>query len=223
MLTRRGHSGPRHPCPCCGYKTLPGRADYDLCPVCWWEDDGDLEPWKISGPNGQTLVEAQQEYAAETRPYWRRPGKVRAPRRREARDPDWRPYEPTPDLMARVRRANEAERLSWEEERQRVAQEIADDPEGPFKEYNAAMQSLIVDAADLPHGEVKSRLRLLGQKHEFLLPEAYLEMQARLTKDEDFYRDHPAHAALWLLRHSRPGTYRRHWLEMRTGTFHVAG
>ena len=27
-------------CPCCGYATLTARGLYDLCPVCFWEDDG---------------------------------------------------------------------------------------------------------------------------------------------------------------------------------------
>ncbi|HEI2325144.1 TPA: hypothetical protein SI485_004590, partial [Escherichia coli] len=26
-------------CPCCGYLTLPERGQYDICPVCQWEDD----------------------------------------------------------------------------------------------------------------------------------------------------------------------------------------
>lgn len=28
------------PCPCCGYCTLDERGGYDICPICWWEDDG---------------------------------------------------------------------------------------------------------------------------------------------------------------------------------------
>lgn len=27
-------------CPCCGCKTLPNRGDWEICPVCFWEDDG---------------------------------------------------------------------------------------------------------------------------------------------------------------------------------------
>ena len=27
-------------CPCCGYATLDARGEYDICTVCWWEDDG---------------------------------------------------------------------------------------------------------------------------------------------------------------------------------------
>src|SRR3712207_8061939 len=31
----------RVPCPCCGYRTLrePEYGSYDICPVCFWEDD----------------------------------------------------------------------------------------------------------------------------------------------------------------------------------------
>jgi len=31
-------------CPCCGYKTLKVPAAMALCPVCWWEDDGQEDP-----------------------------------------------------------------------------------------------------------------------------------------------------------------------------------
>jgi Cysteine-rich CPCC len=27
-------------CPCCGYRTLATPESLQLCPVCWWEDDG---------------------------------------------------------------------------------------------------------------------------------------------------------------------------------------
>ena len=26
-------------CPCCGYATLDARGEYDICAICWWEDD----------------------------------------------------------------------------------------------------------------------------------------------------------------------------------------
>jgi len=35
---------PRHLCPCCDYVRLAERSNYLICPVCFWEDDGqDLE------------------------------------------------------------------------------------------------------------------------------------------------------------------------------------
>ncbi|MBW4450056.1 MAG: hypothetical protein KME38_25295 [Spirirestis rafaelensis WJT71-NPBG6] len=30
-------------CPCCSYKTLLERGGYEICPVCFWEDDGQDE------------------------------------------------------------------------------------------------------------------------------------------------------------------------------------
>jgi hypothetical protein len=30
-------------CPCCGYKTLHGRGQDEICKVCFWEDDGQDE------------------------------------------------------------------------------------------------------------------------------------------------------------------------------------
>lgn len=29
-----------HQCPCCDYFSLHSRGSYDICPVCYWEDDG---------------------------------------------------------------------------------------------------------------------------------------------------------------------------------------
>ena len=211
-----------HSCPCCGYRTLPGRFDYDLCPVCWWEDDG-VEPWEYSGPNAQTLVEAQQEYLAEQRPYRRRPGRVRAPKKKEARDPDWQPFELTDELLERAERARTEEEQSWEDERRRTAQEIADNPEGRFKEYNAAVESLKAEAPHLTHAELKAQLRQVSSAHGMPWSEAHLELLSRLMSDEDFYRHHPVHTVWWMLRYSGPGSYGRRWEEVRTGTIHFAG
>lgn len=211
-----------HACPCCGHRTLPSRGDYELCPVCWWEDDGG-EPWEYSGPNGRTLVEAQQEYLAQRRPYRLRPGKVRAPRPGEARDPDWHPFELSDELRDRVRRTHEENRRQWEAESRRVAQEIADDPEGPFKEYNAAIRSLASRDSHLTHAEIEATIRELGSRHGVMLPDAYVELQSRLMEDEHFYHRHPLRALLWVARHGRPGTFRQRWREVWSGSFRVAG
>lgn len=52
-------------CLCCGCKTLDSRAEYDICPVCFWEDDAyvDLseEPFKSlyfdSEPSEEELLD----------------------------------------------------------------------------------------------------------------------------------------------------------------------
>ena len=36
----RSRNGGPYACPCCGFLTLPERGGGDICPVCFWEDDG---------------------------------------------------------------------------------------------------------------------------------------------------------------------------------------
>lgn len=42
-------------CPCCGFKSLPNRGEYDVCSVCLWEDDGCEDPKRRSGPNRSSM------------------------------------------------------------------------------------------------------------------------------------------------------------------------
>ena len=49
-------------CPCCGYKTLDERGSFDICDVCFWEDDGIEELDKESGPNRMTLREGKENF-----------------------------------------------------------------------------------------------------------------------------------------------------------------
>jgi hypothetical protein len=48
-------------CPCCGFKTLRGRGQYELCRVCFWEDDGqdDHDADEVRGGPNSTLSLAQ--------------------------------------------------------------------------------------------------------------------------------------------------------------------
>lgn len=39
-ITKPTEKQPTYRCPCCGHLTLCGRAGYEICPVCFWEDDG---------------------------------------------------------------------------------------------------------------------------------------------------------------------------------------
>ncbi len=51
-------------CPCCGYKTLEEEFSWDICPICYWEDDPlqfknvDLE----GGANTVSLRKAQKNF-----------------------------------------------------------------------------------------------------------------------------------------------------------------
>jgi hypothetical protein len=53
-------------CPCCGYFTLGARGNDEICPVCYWQDDGQdeqsaAEVW--GGPNKDiSLEQARANY-----------------------------------------------------------------------------------------------------------------------------------------------------------------
>lgn len=49
-------------CPCCQYKTLKEHGQYSVCPVCFWEDDGNNEPTRYSSPNKMTLAEGRARF-----------------------------------------------------------------------------------------------------------------------------------------------------------------
>lgn len=55
-------------CPCCGRKTIGERGCYEICRVCWWEDDGqdnDQADEVLGGPNGGvSLTEARRNFLA---------------------------------------------------------------------------------------------------------------------------------------------------------------
>ena len=73
----------RFRCPCCGYRTLETPEALQLCPVCWWEDDGqeddDAGDVRLTVNGGLSLSEARTHFehcgAAHPRffPYVRKP------------------------------------------------------------------------------------------------------------------------------------------------------
>lgn len=54
-------------CPCCKCRTLPERGGYEICPVCFWEDDGQDDhnaDVVLGGPNGGlSLSQARLNYS----------------------------------------------------------------------------------------------------------------------------------------------------------------
>ncbi|MET1069746.1 MAG: CPCC family cysteine-rich protein [Pseudomonas prosekii] len=58
-----GFIEPLETCPCCGYRTLSSRANYEICDLCRWEDSGVVDPEQYSGPNHMTLGEAKAIFA----------------------------------------------------------------------------------------------------------------------------------------------------------------
>jgi len=74
----KGQNG-KFQCPCCGYFTLDEVGAYDICPVCFWEDDGTTGEHGFA-PNGVDLQTARanfQEFGAVSE---RNKNHVRPPR-----------------------------------------------------------------------------------------------------------------------------------------------
>lgn len=90
----------RFPCPCCGHLVFgEPSGTYDICPICFWEDDGFqlAYPLMKGGANSNSLVECQRDFAQIGACEPRFVGNVRAPKHEEARDPDWRQFNPSTD------------------------------------------------------------------------------------------------------------------------------
>ncbi|WP_197093378.1 CPCC family cysteine-rich protein [Nonomuraea sp. SBT364] len=64
----RGPEGGPYACPCCRYVTLDERGGSEICPVCFWEDDGQDDPDAdvvLGGPNGGlSLTQARRNFLA---------------------------------------------------------------------------------------------------------------------------------------------------------------
>jgi hypothetical protein len=87
----------KYACPCCGYKTFSEQPNgtYDICIVCFWEDD----PIQLEGPNyegGANRVSLKQgqrnfmEFGACEKEMIKN---VREPNGDEQRDEIWNPLE----------------------------------------------------------------------------------------------------------------------------------
>ena len=61
-ITIEGNQPHLYKCPCCRYKTLKARCHYDICPVCFWEDDGSKCDGQYSLPNRLTLKDGKQNF-----------------------------------------------------------------------------------------------------------------------------------------------------------------
>lgn len=56
----------KYKCPCCGYFTFESKPDgnYDICPVCFWEDDPMAydDPYEECSCNKVSLNQAKHNY-----------------------------------------------------------------------------------------------------------------------------------------------------------------
>jgi hypothetical protein len=96
-------SGPtNYPCPACGYLVFeepPG--SYDICPICFWEDDVVQlhNPDLAGGANKVSLIEAQRNFSTLGAIEHRLLEHTRAPEPSDKKDPSWRPWNATRDVL----------------------------------------------------------------------------------------------------------------------------
>ena len=91
----------RYPCPCCGYLVFDqASGSYEICPICWWEDDAlqlEFATTLAGGANHPTLLEAQRNFSALGAHDPRFVQRARPPAPGDVRDPSWRPVDPERD------------------------------------------------------------------------------------------------------------------------------
>lgn len=67
MERERSKHDTREACPCCRYFTLRSTGGFEICPVCFWEDDGQGDAdadERRGGPNGDlSLAKARANFA----------------------------------------------------------------------------------------------------------------------------------------------------------------
>ena len=67
-IVKPAKPGLRYNCPCCGFRTLSERGGFEICEVCFWQDDGQDEhdaDVVRGGPNHRlSLSQAQRNFAA---------------------------------------------------------------------------------------------------------------------------------------------------------------
>lgn len=80
------------PCPCCGHLVFDEQpGSYDICPVCFWEDDLVQLRWPSyqGGANKPSLIDAQRNFKAFRACEQRFAARARPATAAEPVDPDW--------------------------------------------------------------------------------------------------------------------------------------
>jgi len=84
-------------CPCCGHKTFKEEPNgtYNICPVCFWEDDPIQfdDPNYEGGANPTSLKQAQKNYVEFGACDLNMKRNVRPPNSEEPKDKNWKLYE----------------------------------------------------------------------------------------------------------------------------------
>jgi hypothetical protein len=80
-------------CACCGFDTIEEKGNYEICKICFWEDDGvqEADPWFERGANVPSLFQAQINYKKYGAMEERFIKDVRSPNQKDVKNPKWRP------------------------------------------------------------------------------------------------------------------------------------
>lgn len=81
------------PCPCCGYYTLTTLGNYEICPICCWEDLPAADFGMRITSNGVTLLQAQQNFRTYGACEEALRALVRHPSAADHRSADWQPLD----------------------------------------------------------------------------------------------------------------------------------
>jgi len=98
-----------YPCPICGYYTVDAPRDWDICPICFWEDDvRPTEGGRTTSPanRGMSMATAQANFVlfgAVERHFLLN---SRRPSPGEKRDPNWRLFPEAEEMIRRARAEN---------------------------------------------------------------------------------------------------------------------
>ena len=86
----------KYTCPCCGYKTLDEEPTdtYEICKICFWEDDGlqFQKPDYEGGANEVSLRQAQKNFTDFGVSEKRFSEFVRKPNKKDIKDLNWKPF-----------------------------------------------------------------------------------------------------------------------------------
>ncbi len=99
-------------CPCCGYKALDEEplGTFNICPICFWEDDGVQfdDPDYEGGANHVSLRQAQRNFMEIGASEERVLRFVTKPEGKFLRDPNWKPLDQlsVEELLKRSRKGH---------------------------------------------------------------------------------------------------------------------
>jgi predicted RNA-binding Zn-ribbon protein involved in translation (DUF1610 family) len=136
----------RYACPCCGYPTLGSLGEFEICSLCWWEDDGqdDADADLVRGGPNQSfsLVEARENFERYLVKYPpeldSRGGGPDSEREKEARRVIIAAYDqmmedPGPEELQRLKQqVIEWKQVLWQELKRRISGSLYEETPCPY-------------------------------------------------------------------------------------------